>query len=157
MAERSARERETLIFATPEAAAEFKEATGEQLRAQEKTAGVGQKREVIADAVAAEFAKEGETVALVKTPWEHTSVEHEEVQHLVDVAFAKDLPTAIKQARGSPHYPRNLDLLHDVLTGEMYDAMKGSGIAKQSILPWVLAFVLAVVVIAVLTLFGWIY
>src|SRR5581483_1621228 len=128
--ERTPTERETLVFPTPEAAQEFRERVGERLE-NEQRPGIGRTREIVGDELAREFAKEGEHVQLINQPWEHTPAEHEEVQGLVDVAFAKDLPAAVRQAKTSPHYPRNLDLLHDLLTGEMYDALRQGRLNQQ--------------------------
>lgn len=135
MAERKERtqyERETLVFPTPEGAQGFRE------KVERPLTSLGQgRRAAVAQQLQEEFAKAGETVGTIKTPWEHTAAEHEEVQRLVDVAFAQDLPAAIRQAKTSGHYPRNLDLLHDVLTGEMYELMRQHGLQKQP-LGWTL-------------------
>src|SRR3989344_3464796 len=114
---RPLRERETLMYATPEQAQEWREGVAEKLQAQAgKT--VRNDREVVAEAVAQEFSHEGYGVTTLKHPWEHTEAEHAEAQQLVDLAFAKDLSTALQQAKRSPSWPRNLDLFHDVLTTE---------------------------------------
>lgn len=132
--ERSPLERETLIFPTPEAASDFREHVGEQVKRSPATPGDDQPKEVIAQAVAQQFSQVGEAVNLVREPWLHTQAEHTEAQQLVDIAFARDLHSAIKVARQSPHYPRNLDLFHDVLTGEMYDLLKQEKLNHQSVL-----------------------
>lgn len=143
--ERTPRGRETLLFATPEAAQEFSERARTRIE-QQRQPGIIKTKEIIADEIAKEFAKDGEGVDSLKYPWEHTPEEHTEVQHLVNVAFEKDLQAALKQARASQHYPRNLDLLHDVLTTEMYQLMTQHGVNKQSTLVWGVAFaVLALV------------
>lgn len=147
VAERTPNERQTMIFSRPEQAQGFTERVAEQLERQQME-GVHRRREVVAGAVAQEFASHGEAVELIRTPWEHTAQEHAEVQHLVDVAFAKDLPAALRLARQSPHYPRNLDLLHDLLTGQMYALVQQSALHQQPVLPWVAA------VIIVLALLG---
>lgn len=148
--ERSAYEKETLIFPNQEAAQAFRESVGEQLQVS-RTTGRQQDKAVVAEAVAQQFSQVGEAVSLVREPWTHTPAEHEEVQQLVNVAFQRDLGAAIKQARQSPHYPRNLDLLHDVLTGEMYDLLREGGLNKQPLGGWAIAL-LAIVLIAGLVL-----
>lgn len=124
--ERTGYERETLVFPSVEAAQGFRE----RVERPSISSGQGQKTQIQQE-LQQEFARHGETVGTVKTPWEHTVAEHEEVQQLVDVAFAQDLPAAIRLARKSNHYPRNLDLLHDVLTGELYELMQQHGLQKQ--------------------------
>lgn len=146
--ERSAHEKETLIFPTTEAAQAFRERVGEQL-AQPQPAGVDRQRDVVAEAVAAEFEQHGEAAATLREPWTHTPAEHEEVQQLVNVAFAKDLGAALAAARHSPHYPRNVDLLHDVLTGEMYELLREGGLNKQPLFGWALVlFTLVLLLVA---------
>jgi predicted ATPase len=141
--ERTPRERETLIFSSPEAAQEFTQEVQEQLR-QSEQAGIHRKRAVVATAVTKEFEKEGEAAEVVRHPWEHTTTEHAEAQRLVDIAFAKDLPAALRAARQSQHYPRILDLFHDVLTGEMYGLLHEHKLNRQP-LAWFLLAVACVV------------
>ena len=131
--ERTPREQATLIHETPEQGQELAEGVQERLR-QEADGGRARGREVVGAAVAEEFAAEGESVETVREPWEHTPAEHEEVQALADLAFAKDLPAALQQARKSEHYPRNVDLLHDVLTGELYDLLREHALHRQPLL-----------------------
>ena len=138
--EREPREQETLIYATPEEARRFRMDAGERLR-QEKGKQVRRGREVMGERVAHEFEEAGESVETIKTPWEHTPKEHAEAQRLVDLAFAKDLPAALKEARASKHYPRNMDLFHDVLTGEMFDLVSEHKLDKQPLGVWVLFLV----------------
>ncbi len=123
---------ETLIFDTPEEGQAFTERAAEQMRQNPGPQGIDQRREVVGEELAKEFEKEGEAVDLVKHPWEHTQPEHQEVQQLVNLAFEKNLKTAIDKARGSDHYPRNLDLLHDVLTTEMYKQVADHGLDTQA-------------------------
>ncbi|MEX0649600.1 MAG: hypothetical protein WD200_01200 [Candidatus Andersenbacteria bacterium] len=126
--ERTPQERETLIFSQPEQAQEFSERVAERI-----TTPTGQrsKKESLAQELAEEFDRQGEGVGKVLHPWEHTAEEHQEVQQLVNVAFEKDLPAALKLARSSNHYPRNIDLLHDVLTTEMYELVRESHLNHQ--------------------------
>lgn len=128
--ERSPQERETLIFPSSEQAREFAERVDEKSR-QDKVRGVKRRREMVAEAVSDEFIKQGEAVNNYLQPWEHNKQEHEEAQKLVDEAFEKDLSVAIKKAQGSDNYPRNLDLFHDVLIGEMYEVLTERGLNKQ--------------------------
>jgi hypothetical protein len=154
-AERTPREKETLIFATPEEAQRWRESVGEQLRAPQ-TEGVHRQKDIVGQAVAKQFEQTGEGVGVIRHPWEHTPQEHEEAQHLVDIAFSKDLWAAVKQARSSPHYPRNLDLFHDVLTNELYEGLREHGLQKQSVIPAALgaAIVLAVgLLLAIVVIF----
>lgn len=146
--ERTPHERETLIFPTLQEAQVWRERVGEQL--QSETPGVNAGRQVVGQAVAQQFESHGEGVATFREPWEHSSAEHEEAQRLVDVAFTKDLGTALRQAKQSSHYPRNLDLLHDLLTGELYDHVRQSNLNKQSLSLWVTE----TVIIALLALLG---
>lgn len=147
--ERSPRERETLIFSTPEAAQEFSQQVQEKLR-QPQTPGVNEQRERVGEAVAGQFVQHGESVAALRQPWEHSHAEHAEVQQLVDMAFAKDLPTALRQARTSAHYPRNLDLFHDVLTSELYDLVREQHINQQPLLGSMIATIGLLIAIGVL-------
>lgn len=129
--ERTLHERETLLFPTREEAQAWTEKVAEQAAATARP-GVRRDREVVAEAVAQEFEKHGEAVSgSLARPWEHSAVEHAEVQQLVDTAFAKDLGAALRAARGSDAYPRNIDLLHDVLTTEMYEAMRTHHLNRQ--------------------------
>lgn len=150
--ERSAVEKESLIFSDPEKAQEF---TGRLEKRAEKGFSRESRREQLAEELVHEFEQEGEGVDRITHPWEHTSQEHEEVQQLVTIAFEKDLPTALRAARSSDHYPRNVDLLHDLLTTEMYDLVQESQLNKQATgLLWIttlgVSLLLLVIVILVL-------
>jgi hypothetical protein len=131
--ERTPREQATLVFSSPEEAARFKENVREKVE-QQSLATSADQREAVAQTLAQEFTAAGEAVDVVREPWTHTPQEHHEVQQLVDLAFAKDLPTAIHRARKSPHYPRNLDLLHDVITGELYKLIAEGSLNRQPIM-----------------------
>lgn len=133
MPERVPQERETLIFTTPEEAQQFRERVAEQL-AREPIRGVVRGREKVADEVAAEFAKHGEAAGVLTLPWEHTPEEHNEVQELVDLAFARDLEAALRRAKGSRQYPRTIDLLHDVLTTELYTLLQQRDMNKAPVM-----------------------
>lgn len=146
MPERNERERETLIFQTPEQAAQWQEHVGEKLE-QSRSPGVNRPREIVGEQLTKEFQLHGETAVGLGMPWEHTHEEHQEAQSLVDMAFAQDLPVALRRAAKSPHYPRNLDLFHDVLTGEMYQLLLQHKINKQ---PFPIAAVGLLVVIGVI-------
>lgn len=147
--ERTPRERETLIFPDAEGAQGFRERVGEQLQ---RPVGGEAGREVVREEVSNQFASYGEVVSVVKQPWEHTPAEHEEAQALADVAFAEDLGAAIRQAQKSGHYPRNLDLLHDLLTGELYQYVKEGHINQQPLMLWVVEIAVIVLVAALAVL-----
>ena len=150
--ERSPHEKETLIFPNQETAQAFREQVSEKLSAPKPT-GISQDKETIATAVAQEFTQHGEAVGALKEPWLHTPAEHEEVQQLVDVAFRRDLGAAIKQARQSQHYPRNLDLLHDVLTGEMYALLREGKLNQQPLGGWSIVILMIILLTLVALLF----
>lgn len=143
--ERTPRERETLMFATGEEAREFNERAVEKIQAVEQS-GVKRKREAVGEMVAREMDNAGYPVETISHPWEHTSEEHEEAQSLVDMAFDKDLQAALRSAESSEHYPRVLDLFHDVLTNEMYPLIEERKLNRQALAGWIL---LAVGVMAV--------
>ena len=149
--ERAPREQETLVFETPEQAEAWRSQALEKLT-QERSQGGQRQREVVGEMLADEFAKEGEGVEMIRQPWEHTPAEHAEVQELVDRAFASDLGAVIREARASKHYPRNLDLFHDVLTGEMYQLVVKEGLSKQPVGRWI-TVVLILVILTVVGLF----
>lgn len=149
--ERSPHERETLHLPNPEAARSWQEKLSPQLE-QAKTPGVDARREAVADAVAQEFAAAGEGVSIVREPWDHTPEEHAEAQQLVDLAFAKDLNAALRSARQSPHYPRNLDLFHDVLTSELYELVREHQLHRQPLGAGIIATAAVVLVIFFLIL-----
>lgn len=122
------------MFATPEAAQVFRENVGEKLAAQPK-GRVRRDKEIVGEVVAGQFAQYGEGASITH-PWEHTPTEHEEVQALVDMAFAEDLPAALKAAKQSSSYPRNLDLFHDLLTNEMYELVRQTNLTNQPLGLW---------------------
>lgn len=130
--ERTPSERETLIFPSPEEARGWLERVSEKLRSEEQ-GGIKRRRELVAQELAREFESHGEGIGAYILPWEHSVDEHREVQHLVDLAFEKDLPAALKLARASGTYPRNIDLFHDVLTTEMYQLVREHKLHRQSI------------------------
>ncbi len=135
--ERSPHERETLVFASPEEAKNFQERVV-QKREQERQSDVRDDRSTISQELEKEFAQHGESVDTVKDPWEHSSGEHEEAQRLVNIAFEKDLSAAVREARKSKHYPRNLDLVHDVMTGQLYDMLREHKANKQPLSHWLI-------------------
>ncbi len=140
----------TLIFKTPSEAQEFAErVSAKSIYA--ASPGVARPREILAEEVAAEMARYGESVGSLYQPWEHTKEEHEQVQKLVDIAFIEDLPAALRRAKKSEHYPRIIDLLHDVLTGEMYEALTKRELNKQKIInkQAVLAAIIIMILVAV--------
>lgn len=150
--ERERRERETLIFSTPEWAREFAERVSGRAR-RESGPGVTRGREAVGQEVANELTRQGETADVLSRPWEHTTAEHKEVQGLVDMAFDQDLSAALKKARGSDNYPRNIDLLHDVLTSELYEILQQRGINRQPLKSW--PVVTGMAVMAVVIILAW--
>lgn len=150
--EREPREKETLIFSEPERAREFAERVSGRAR-RESGPGVTRGREAVSQEVAAELLKQGEAADVLSRPWEHTGAEHKEVQGLVDMAFDQDLSAALKRARGSGTYPRNIDLLHDVLTSELYEILRERGINRQPLRSW--PVMAGVAVAAVVLLLVW--
>jgi len=147
--ERTPREKETLIFSNPEGAQTFSERVTERVRSQNHP-GIKRDREIMAEEVAAEFEAAGETISGIKQPWEHTPEEHNEVQALVNTAFTQDLKQALQQAKDSPNYPRNLDLLHDLLTSELYEHLRQRQLNRQPVGSWLLV----VIIIILLTMIG---
>lgn len=139
---RTTRERETLVFHSPEDAADFTRDVESRIHEENKP-GVSQDREVVARELAKQFEQEGHGISPLTHPWEHSDVEHAEAQRLVDLAFDKDLSVAISEAEKSSLFPRNIDLFHDVLTGEMYEAIQKSRVNTHYTPKWVL-FLIAV-------------
>ena len=147
-AERAPQEKETLLYDNPESAATFREQVEQRVQ-QEQHPGVDPSREVVGEAIAQAFEKEGEVPHTLSQPWEHTEGEHAEVQELVDTTFEKDLKAAISKARASASYPRNIDLFHDVLTGEVYDVLKEHRVMKQRVMGSGIAAVIVALVVLV--------
>ncbi|MEK7557566.1 MAG: hypothetical protein AAB538_06295 [Patescibacteria group bacterium] len=145
--ERTPHERETLIFPTPDEAKGWLERVGERITREERK-GVRRRRELLGEELAEEFDRQGEGVRVISHPWDHTREEHAEVQRLVDVAFARDLPAALRIARSSDYYPRNIDLFHDVLTTEMYDLLREHKLNRQPVSTGVLISAVILTVVA---------
>lgn len=127
-------ERESLIFRNPEQARSFQESYDRRVE-QETIPGTSRKRELLAEQLVDVFEHEGVGVTQVKEPWEHSEEEHKEVQRLVETAFTEGISVAITQAKESQSFPRNIDLLHDVLTGRLYDAVVAEKINKNHVSP----------------------
>jgi len=123
---------ESLIFNKPEEAREFSERVEGRVR-EDLRQGVEKRREAVAEEVALEIEREGQETVDTTQPWEHSPQEHQEVQGLVEVAFRENLSLALKRARQCDNYPRIVDLFHDVLTGQMYDALVKVGVNKQKV------------------------
>jgi hypothetical protein len=147
--EREKRELETLVFRGPEQAREFAERVDERSR-RESGPGAVRQQEAVGQEVAAEMARHGEAATVLSQPWEHTREEHEEVQGLVDMAFEQDLSVALKKARASESYPRNIDLLHDVLTSQLYEILQQRGINKQPLKSWPVITGTVVIVVVIM-------
>jgi hypothetical protein len=144
--ERTPHERETLIFPSSDEAKGWLERVGERLSREDRRS-VRRRRELLGEELARQFERHGEGVGLIPRPWEHTQEEHVEVQKLVDLAFERDLPAALKVARGSDFYPRNVDLLHDVLTTEMYELLQEHKLNRQPI-SWGILLSVTILVLA---------
>lgn len=152
--ERTPYERETLVYQTPEQAQALHEKVGAEI-VRRSGGKVSAPREAIGEIVANEIAQHGYGVTQLSQPWEHSGQEHEEAQQLVDLAFAKDLPTALAKARASSHYPRNLDLFHDVLTNELYTELVTHKLNRQPLAGWSLLLLVIVLVITIAGLLLW--
>ncbi len=124
------------MFPEKEQAGKFVEKVEGRIQ-QARAPGVRRDEEVLGQAVAEEMAEHGEYPEVLKQPWMHTHEEHQEAQKLVDLTFREDLSLALRKAQGSEHYPRNIDLLHDVLTGQLYELLTEKGVNKQGIPRWV--------------------
>ena len=150
-AERTPQEQETLVHATTGQAAEFQQEIAERVD-QQNAEAVASPREAVAEVVAEEIAQHGHGVSELAQPWEHNEAEHQEAQALVDIAFDRDLPTALAKARASDTYPRNLDLFHDVLTNELYEMLVEHKLNRQPLAGWSLLLVVVVLVAVVVSL-----
>lgn len=134
--DRTRRERETLVFHSPEGAEDFTRNVENRIN-KEKKVDVSRSREIVSQELAKQFEQEGHGISALTHPWEHSDAEHAEAQRLVDLAFAQDLSVAISEAEKSPSFPRNIDLFHDVLTGEMHEAITRSRVRGHYIPVWV--------------------
>lgn len=139
------------MFGTPDEAQSFRERAAEKMRSAEAP-GVKHDRSALGEMVAQEMEAAGHPVDVITHPWEHTREEHDEAQALVDLAFEKDLPAAMRAAERSEHYPRVLDLFHDVLTNEMYPLIVQHKLNRQGLAGWVLLAAGVVAAVIVLTL-----
>ncbi len=137
--------RESLLFRSPEHANEFQESFEKRVQTESKK-GATREREVLGEELAKVFEQEGVGVTPIREPWEHTPQEHEEVQRLVEVAFEKGLDVALKEAHQSNTFPRNIDLLHDVLTSKLYDAVVASRVNNPNPSPLVFIGILLMVI-----------
>lgn len=145
--ERTPSERSTLMFESSERARQFSEKVAERVK-QKNRPGIRTDKEVVAQEVAEEFEQHGEPIDIIREPWQHTTQEHEEAQQLVNLAFQRDLGAALRKARMSRNYPRNLDLFHDVLTHEMYQLLQLSEVNKQPLGLWMI-LIIGIVALAV--------
>jgi predicted ATPase len=127
--------RETLVFKTPEEAQEFAERVEGKLE-QEQGEEVKQGREIVREELGRVMEAAGEGSAALRQPWQHSAEEHMEAQQLVEVAFEDDLLAALKRAQKSANYPRNIDLLHDILTEQLYEAVARRRLNKVSLKKW---------------------
>ena len=153
MSERTPYEKDTLIFSSPTEAREFTASVeGQWARPGE---GAVTKRDVVKNEVARRIEDAGEVLQTIHQPWPHTDEEHADAQQLVDLAFQKNLRVALREAKKRAYYPRNLDLFHDLLTGEMYDLVRETGMNSSPLLVWALEImgILLVAGLAVVLLF----
>ncbi len=145
--------RERLVFPSPEASADFIRSVETRIQ-EESRPGISKQREIISQELGKQFDQAGHGVSELTHPWEHTDAEHKEAQELVDVAFHHGLSVAIAQAEKSSSFPRNIDLFHDVLTGEMYDTLKASRVNVVHMPRWMIPLLVvffALLLTAILT------
>jgi|SRR3989344_41242 len=142
---------DNLVFSSSQEADRFRESV-EQRVAQEQGNGAVRRREIVAEELVKKFEEHGVGTSSLHRPWEHSQEEHAEVQELVNTAFAHDLRDALRQAENSPSFPRNIDLFHDVLTGELYAAVLGQRLNIVHFSAWriaLLAFPVLLLVFAI--------
>jgi hypothetical protein len=128
---------ENLVFATAEEAGQFRESV-EYAQVEHRGESQSRDREVVGEVLAEKFDQEGHGVSSLHAPWEHSQAEHDEVQVLVDMAFTHDLAAALRKAEQSPSFPRNIDLFHDVLTGELYEAVRTRRLNTAHVPVWII-------------------
>jgi hypothetical protein len=145
---------ETLAFSNPEQAQEFVERVQEKSQQKERVQNRDE-RKIIKEELVKEFAKAGQAISGIDKPWRHTPIEHTQAQELVNIAFTKDLKTALRRARHNQQFPRNLDLFHDVLTTELYEAIRQNHMNKQPIRgrTVLVAMIVIVILIGIVVLF----
>ncbi|MCE9643199.1 MAG: hypothetical protein K8Q97_02610 [Candidatus Andersenbacteria bacterium] len=148
--------RESLIFRNPEQARSFQESYERRV---EKHAVPGTKRdkELLGEELVQVFEHEGVGVTPIREPWEHSPEEHKEVQALVETAFSDGLDVAIAKAKTSEYFPRNIDLLHDVLTGRLYDAVIADRVNEHYVSPKVLFGIFALFAAIVVAVIVFVY
>lgn len=149
-------ERESLIFRNPEQARSFQESYKRRVE-QETITGTSRKRELLGEQLVDVFEHEGVSVTEIREPWEHSKEEHKEVQQLVETAFTHGLSLAIIQAKESNFFPRNIDLLHDVLTGRLYDAVISEKINQNHVSSGVLIGIFALFVGIIVAIVAFVY
>lgn len=154
--DRTRRERETLVFNSPEEAATFTRRVEKRIK-QEGGPGISHEREIVSQELIKQFEQEGQGVSRVTHPWEHSKEEHAEVQQLVNIAFTHNLTDAISQAEKSPSFPRNIDLFHDVLTGEMYEAIRGTRISTQVVPVWIILLLVVFFTLLLAVILSFVY
>lgn len=147
---------ENLIFKTQQEAAAFRESL-EQKIVSERLPGTVREREIIAEELAKKFEEQGAGVSTLHTPWEHSQQEHIEVQELVNTAFVHGLSTALRRAEQSDSFPRNIDLFHDVLTGELYDAVLGRRLNTVHTSSWGIVAIAIPVLLLIIAVFVFVY
>lgn len=147
---------ENLVFANAQEAAQFREAIETRV-ATERLSGVTHRREAVAHELAKKFEEHGIGVSSLHTPWEHSKEEHSEVQDLVNIAFADSISVALRRAEHSSSFPRNIDLFHDVLTGELYDAVLGRRLNAVHISKWMMVVLILPVLLLIAAILFFVY
>lgn len=142
---------DNLVFSSSQEAAHFRESVESKI-VDEHIPGAQRRREVLAEELAKKFEEHGVGVSSLHRPWEHSQEEHAEVQELVNTAFATDLRDALRKAENSPSFPRNIDLFHDVLTGELYAAVVGQRLNTVHFSVWRIALLATPVLLLIVAI-----
>lgn len=147
---------ERLVFANSQEGAQFREVVEKRI-ASERRADASKEREIVGEELAKKFDEHAVGVSPLRTPWEHTQEEHNQVQDLVTMAFTHDLRYALHHAENSPLFPRNIDLFHDVLTGELYSAVLNRRLNILHVSPLFIIIALVPVVLLIVAIFLFAY
>lgn len=145
-----------LVFVDSREAELFRKSLETKIAA-ERVPGIARGREIIGEELAKKFEEHGVGVLSLRSPWEHSQEEHAEVQGLVNVAFGHDLRTALRRAERSASFPRNVDLFHDVLTGELYDAVLGHRLNTVHASAWIIIAIAVPILLLTAAIFLFVY